>query len=88
MNVTNSTVSFKRAGKAARAAIKDANGNFQLTNLREGENYDVTVNFRGLPVEGANTFTIEGANADALTQAFQFTCPTSTGGTGGTGGNG
>jgi hypothetical protein len=88
VNVTNSTVSFKRAGKAARAAIKDANGNFQLTNLREGENYDVTVNFRGLPVEGANTFTIEGANADALTQAFQFTCPTSTGGTGGTGGNG
>lgn len=88
VNVTNSTVKFKRAGKAARAAIKDANGNFQLTNLREGENYDVTVNFRGLPLEGANTFTIEGANADALTQAFQFTCPTSTGGTGGTGGNG
>ena len=88
VNVTNSTVSFKRTGKAARAAIKDANGNFQLTNLREGENYDVTVNFRGLPVEGASTFTIEGANADALTQAFQFTCPTTTGGTGGTGGNG
>lgn len=87
VNVTNSTVSYRRGTKPLRTAIKDENGNFQLTGLREGENYDVTVNFRGLPLEGANTFTIEGANADALTQAFQFTCPTSTGGTGGTGGN-
>ncbi|MFU2511064.1 hypothetical protein [Pseudoalteromonas sp. ASV78] len=87
VDVSNSTVKYRRAGKGIKAALKDADGNFQLTNLREGENYEVTVNFRGLPLNGDNTFTIEDANADALTQEFQFTCPTSTGGTGGTGGN-
>ena len=87
VDVSNSTVRYRRAGKGIKTALKDADGNFQLTNLREGENYEVTVNFRGLPLDGDNTFTIEGANADALSQEFQFTCPTSTGGTGGTGGN-
>ncbi len=90
VNVSNSAVRYKRDGKAVRTALKDADGNFQLTNLREGENYTVTVNFRGLPLEGSNTITLNDVNGDDLTQNFEFTCPevTGSGGSGGSGGTG
>ncbi len=90
VDVTNSAVRYKRDGKAVRTALKDADGNFQLTNLREGENYEVTVNFRGLPLEGSNTIALDSVTGDDLTQNFEFTCPevTGSGGTGSTGGTG
>jgi hypothetical protein len=90
VDVTNSAVRYKRDGKAVRTALKDADGNFQLTNLREGEDYEVTVNFRGLPLEGSNTISLNDVTGDDLTQNFEFTCPevTGSGGTGSTGGTG
>lgn len=90
VNVSNSAVRYKRDGKAVRTALKDADGNFQLTNLREGEDYEVTVNFRGLPLEGSNTISLDAVTGDDLTQNFEFTCPevTGSGGTGSTGGTG
>ncbi|WP_300545262.1 hypothetical protein [uncultured Pseudoalteromonas sp.] len=90
VDVTNSAVRYKRDGKAVRTALKDADGNFQLTNLREGEDYEVTVNFRGLPLEGSNTISLDAVTGDDLTENFEFTCPevTGSGGTGSTGGTG
>lgn len=92
VNVSNSAVRYKRDGKAVRTALKDADGNFQLTNLREGENYEVTVNFRSLSskLEGSNTVTLNSVTGDDLTQNFEFTCDevTGSGGSGGSGGTG
>ena len=92
VDVSNSAVRYKRDGKAVRTALKDADGNFQLTNLREGENYEVTVNFRSLSskLEGSNTITLDSVTGDDLTQEFSFTCDevTGSGGTGSTGGTG
>ncbi|MEJ6475601.1 hypothetical protein [Pseudoalteromonas piscicida] len=87
VDLSNSTVKYKRAGKGVRTALKDANGNFQLTNLREGETYQVSINFRGVPVTTANTFELDSVNADDLARTFEVTCPTTTGSTGTTGGN-
>lgn len=87
VDLSRSVVSYNREGKLAKSTIKNADGNFDLVGLRDGETYNVSVNFRGLPVVGDNTFTFE-ADAEALTQEFEVTCPTTTGGTGGTGGNG
>lgn len=86
VDLSNSVVSYGRENKVAKTALKNADDNFDLVGLSEGETYNVTVNFRGVPVVGDNTFSFE-ADAEALTQEFEVTCPEGTGGTGGTGGN-
>mgnify|MGYP001178993474 CR=1 FL=1 len=90
VDVSNSVVTYNRENKRGKSVLKNADGNFDLSGLRAEENYQVTVNFRGLPLVGSNTFTLENVDDSDVSQQFEFTCNevTGSGGSGGSGGTG
>ncbi|MEI5639545.1 MULTISPECIES: hypothetical protein [unclassified Pseudoalteromonas] len=91
VDVTASKIKFKRTGtrKAARNKLAESDGTFLMDNIRDGSDYTVTVNFRGLQLADGQSNVIELTDVDSETysQQFQFQCDTTTGSTGTTGGS-
>ncbi len=87
VGASGALVKYSRNGKGIKVAKGDGAGNYALTNMVDGETYNVTVKYKGsLKAIGTKAYTVTADGVDE-SQTESLICDTTTGSTGSTGGN-